>query len=205
MQDMSKDARDTSIRPAIEELERAFRAFAPLFGRELPLPVITIQTTGRASAYGWFHPAMWQGSDGGDLPEINICAEHLSRGVEEIAETLIHEMSHFVNALEGVTDCNREQYHNKAFKDRAESVGLVVAKMGRHGWANTTLSPELRARVADLRLDPEAFALFRRRQARTAAVSRMRKWTCACPVIVRCAVELCATCDECGEPFARAE
>ncbi len=36
-----------SIRPAIEELERAFRELAPVFGREMPLPVITIQSQGR--------------------------------------------------------------------------------------------------------------------------------------------------------------
>jgi hypothetical protein len=45
----------TSIRPAIAELERAFRDFAVLFKRKMPLPVITIQTRGRRKLVaGWY-------------------------------------------------------------------------------------------------------------------------------------------------------
>src|SRR6516164_2856773 len=111
-----------SLRPALAELERAFTQFAFLFKREMPLPVITVQTKGRRLAAGWFAPEKWQHNqrEAGPavLPEINLCAEYLAASVEEIAHVLIHEMCHYANALEGIRDCAQNCYHNKHFKAR---------------------------------------------------------------------------------------
>ena len=74
-----------TIRPAIEELERAFRELSPVFKRNMPLPVITIQSKGRKNALGWFVRDKWSNTNG-KLPEINICAEHLARSPEDIAD-----------------------------------------------------------------------------------------------------------------------
>src|ERR1041384_3014123 len=98
-----------TIRPAIEELERAFKELAPVFKRDMPLPVITIQSKGRKNALGWFVQEKWSNTKG-KLPEINICAEHLARSPEEIAEVLLHEMGHYANALDGIPDCTVRQY-----------------------------------------------------------------------------------------------
>ena len=136
-----------SIRPAIEELERMFNAFVPLFGQEMPLPVITIQSKGRTEALGWHCQNSWQNGDPDKLTEINLCAEHLGRPVEEIAETLLHEMVHHANSLDGVSDCTSRQYHNKHFKTRCERIGLVCKKAAGRGWAETSLSDALKAKV----------------------------------------------------------
>jgi hypothetical protein len=136
------DRKMESIRPAIEEVERAFRELTPLFKRDMPLPVITIQSRGRRSALGWFARDRWSNTKG-KLPEINICAEHLAQAPEDIAGVLIHEMCHYADALDGVRDCTVRRYHNENFKKRCDQIGLVCEKMRGRGWANTSLSPEL--------------------------------------------------------------
>src|SRR5208282_3657350 len=98
------------------------------FHRNMPLPVITIQYRGRKNALGWFSDHRWGNSQQDALPEINICAETLARSVQDIAETLLHEMVHYANALEGINDCTIRQYHNGEFKRGCEEIGLVCEK-----------------------------------------------------------------------------
>ncbi len=192
----------TSIRPAIEELERGFVAFAPLFGRPMPQPVITVQSKGRKRMAGWFGPERWQNGQPGFVPEINICAEHLARPVEDIAEVLVHEMCHYADALDGIRDCSHNQYHNKHFKVRCESVGLICERHPSRGWASTRLSDALKVRVAEVALDPEAFSLFRRSPAEKRVVgTRLKGWKCGCTSIWS-KTEVEAVCEQCGKSFA---
>lgn len=83
--------------------------------------------------------------------EINICAEHLARPFEQVAETLLHEMVHLYNLQIGVQDTSRNgTYHNKKFKETAEQHGLDVGKDPKYGWTITTLDAEARAFVDSL-------------------------------------------------------
>jgi len=120
-------------------LVQAFNFFNAELGTELDAPVFTlIPNRGRQSYYGWYWQGRWK--DGKkSLPEINITADTLKRDVEDICETLIHEMVHYKNNVEGIADCNANQYHNKHFKKRAESFGLEVEKMKNKGYAITKL------------------------------------------------------------------
>src|SRR5438093_4632718 len=120
----------------------------------MPLPVITIQGRGRRStAVGWFRNGKWHNGKPQGLPEINICAERLNRPLEEIAQTLLHEMCHYANALEGIRDCSGN-YHNRKFKDRCASIGLIcrLSEISGHGWSETSLSPSLREIVLRVNL-----------------------------------------------------
>jgi hypothetical protein len=54
---------ETSIRPAITELERTFKKFSVWFKRKMPLPTITIQTQGRRRASGWYAQERWRSDD----------------------------------------------------------------------------------------------------------------------------------------------
>jgi hypothetical protein len=194
------------IQPAIDELHRIFDKVNERFALKLPTPVITIQTRGRSHLLGWFEGGKWETKDGKPLPEINLCAEELARSADEIAETVIHETAHFKNFIEGKPDCNANQYHNKAFKEMAEALGLEVEKSGSRGYAYTKLGLEAAALVAALKIDPEIFSLFRRSQPpKEKAPTRMKKWTCGCGIIVRCAKDLYAECTECGEMFQMQE
>lgn len=56
-----------------------------------------------------------------------MCAEYMRRSFEEICGTLLHEMAHLYNLINGIKDCNK-LYHNKKFKEAAEAHGLTVTK-----------------------------------------------------------------------------
>ena len=122
-----------------DRLVEAFNFFNQELGTNLDAPVFTlIPNRGRQSYYGWYWQGRWK--DGKkSLPEINITADTLKRDVEDICNTLIHEMAHYKNNVEGINDCNANQYHNKHFKKRAEEFGLTVEKIKNKGYARTEL------------------------------------------------------------------
>ena len=122
-----------------DRLVEAFNFFNQELGTNLDAPVFTlIPNRGRQSYYGWYWQGRWK--DGKkSLPEINITADTLKRDVEDICNTLIHEMAHYKNNVEGINDCNANQYHNKHFKKRAEEFGLTVEKLKNKGYARTEL------------------------------------------------------------------
>ena len=106
----------TSLKPVIEKLESLFSSFNQKFyNGELQTPVITVSPDTTKGAYGWCTSwKAWSNLDPdskttdisqmskADLDamqnegfyEINICAEHLARPFEQVAETLLHEMVH---------------------------------------------------------------------------------------------------------------
>ena len=122
-----------------DKLVEAFEFFNAELDTQLDNPVFTlIPNRGRQSYYGWYWQGRWK--DGKKtLPEINITADTLKRSVEEICETIIHEMVHYANNVQNVVDCNGNQYHNKHFKSKAESFGLKVDKVKNKGYARTSL------------------------------------------------------------------
>jgi hypothetical protein len=130
----------TNITGAVtDKLVEAFEFFNEALDAHLDNPVFTlIPNRGRQSYYGWYWQGRWK--DGKKtLPEINITADTLKRSVEEICETLIHEMVHYANNVAAVVDCNNNQYHNKHFKSKAEMFGLTVEKVKNKGYARTAL------------------------------------------------------------------
>jgi hypothetical protein len=131
---------NTNITGAVtDKLVEAFEFFNAELKTNLDNPVFTlIPNRGRQSYYGWYWQGRWK--DGRKtLPEINITADTLKRSVEEICETIIHEMVHYANNVAAVVDCNNNQYHNKHFKSKAESFGLTVEKVKNKGYARTAL------------------------------------------------------------------
>jgi hypothetical protein len=113
---------------------------------------------------------------------------------------LLHEMVHYADALDGIPDCTVRQYHNQNFKKRCDEIGLVCRKMPGRGWADTALSPELGEKVAQVKINPEAFSLFRAGVRKKKAETKMKKWRCSCTNI-RAAVLVEATCNRCGLEF----
>jgi hypothetical protein len=112
---------DTLLVGAIKELERAYDRLMPLFNLDMPKPIITIQSKGGQSLKAWFSACRWsieQGKAKKELHEINICAEYLAHGIDDIANSLTHEMVHYGNHVKGLKDCSSNQYHNGNFKAR---------------------------------------------------------------------------------------
>lgn len=127
------------------QLEKIFRLLnEDFFSGELETPVITIQSTPRAYGHYSVHP-IWTVDGKENRHEINIGAGTLDRDIEYTVATLLHEMCHMYNdTVLKVQDCSRGgTYHNKQFKQTAESVGLIVTKSDAYGYAHTAPSDEL--------------------------------------------------------------
>ena len=116
------------------------------FEGDLPDVVITIQSSPKT--YGHYTVVdVWQDAGTG-YREINLSAEHLNRPITEIIATLMHEMTHFYCALNGIQDVSRGgSYHNKNFKVEAEKRGLYIEYSKKIGWSVTAPSPTLTAFV----------------------------------------------------------
>ena len=113
------------------------------FENALSRPTITIQSTPKAYGHFSLREDTWVSKLGG-THEINIGAGTLSRPIENIVATLLHEMVHYYNYINGIQDCSRgNTYHNKRFKAAAEARGLIVDYSERYGWSHTSPADEL--------------------------------------------------------------
>ena len=91
-------------------------------------------------AYGHFTcNKVWQAGDERRY-EINISSATLSRPIEETCATLLHEMCHCLAAEKGIKDTSGSGnfYHNRKYKEIAESHGLCVEKHPKYGWTITS-------------------------------------------------------------------
>lgn len=96
------------------------------FDGALPQIVITIMSSPKS--YGRFTISPVWKLEEARLNEINISAEHLDRGIENIMATLCHEMTHYYCQLNGIADVSKGgRYHNKNFKREAELRGLSIS------------------------------------------------------------------------------
>lgn len=113
------------------------------FESALSRPTITIQSTPKAYGHFTLREDTWISKKGASH-EINIGAGTLSRPIEEICATLLHEMVHYHNYLLGIQDCSRGgTYHNRRFRDSAMDHGLIVEHHEKYGWTITSPSDRL--------------------------------------------------------------
>ena len=113
------------------------------FENQLSRPTITIQSTPRAYGHFTTRSDTWI-SASGEFHEINIGAGTLSRPIEDVAATLLHEMVHYYNYVSGIQDCSRGgTYHNKKFKEAATARGLKVGHDPKYGWTLTSPGEDL--------------------------------------------------------------
>ncbi len=120
-------------------LEKIFRMVnADLFDNALSEPVITIQSTPRA--YGSYTLYNAWSVKGEGRREINIGAGTLDRPIEQTMTTIIHECCHMLadTVLHVQDTSNRGIYHNKTFKEIAESHLLICTRSEKYGWSDTS-------------------------------------------------------------------
>ena len=133
------------------QLEKLFRMLNDdMFSGQLETPIITIQSTPRV--YGHYSVSkIWTVNGEEQKHEINIGAGTLDREIEYTVGTLLHEMCHMYNdCVLHVQDCSRGgTYHNKQFKATAESVGLIVTRSDKYGWAHTAPADSLLEWIID--------------------------------------------------------
>ena len=108
------------------------------FEGALSRPTITIQSTPKAYGHFTTRSDTWV-SVNGQFHEINIGAGTLARPIENVVATLLHEMVHYYNYINGVQDCSRGgTYHNQRFKQAAEARGLKIDRDPKYGWTLTS-------------------------------------------------------------------
>lgn len=183
---------------ALDELYRMFDIInKERFDNQLPEPVITIQKT-RSDCYGHFSlDKIWR--DKNNIVDGNIAADEndeesyyeinidprffCERSAIEIGETLVHEMVHYMNKINGIKDCNQNN-HNKKFKESAEAIGLVCERSKKFGWGITSLGDELQE-FMEVVVMPEdaAFEYFRTGAEKQKPKKKRKKniFTYTCP------------------------
>lgn len=136
-------AREATAMLSVSEIVAKTEAMFDLFNHhfyngELTRPGITVSPDGGRGAYGWCSVyEIWQAS-GEAYREINICAEYIDRPIGEVAATMLHEMAHLYNLTHEIKDVsNNGYYHNKKFKETAETHGLHIEHHATYGWTIT--------------------------------------------------------------------
>lgn len=194
-----------ALSTAVAELERCFDFFnKKLYGGKLLRPIITIQTAGRMNAYGWFAREAWRVTKRGQVPEINMCAEWLTRKPIEVLSTLVHEMVHLDNWQKEIKDCNQNQYHNKRFMVAAQAIGFEVEKSDRYGYAHTKPTEKLLEIIAAAKVDEGKISLSRSglyAAAKKKKGSKLKRWCCGCTNVRVAVADFDATCNLCSNKF----
>ena len=186
------------------------------FENALARPTITIQSTPKAYGHFSLQADTWVSTIGA-THEINIGAGTLARPIELVVATLLHEMVHYYNYVNGVQDCSRgNTYHNKVFKKEAEARGLIVERSDKYGWSKTSPSDTLLEFVldndlTDILLNRNEFTSFQipgtgthngglDLTINTKKKSSTRKYVCpCCGMSVRATREVHIACMDCGE------
>ncbi len=205
-------------------LEKIYRQLNnDFFNGELEDCTITVQSTPRA--YGHVTCGkVWKVKDSNRY-ELNIGAGTLDRPIESVVSTMLHEMVHIYNLMNDIQDCSRgNTYHNKKFKEKAESVGLIIEYDARIGWSITSPSDDLILYIceqgwSDIMMNRGEFGMRNgvsgtggasgtsgTNAPKTRKPSSTRKYICpCCKMSVRATKEVRIMCVDCMEVMIKAE
>lgn len=198
------------IKAMIDELHNIFdKINKDIFDNELQKPVILIQQNKKKKdlALGWITvKEVWLNQDESDKrKELTIASEYLLRPIEEIAETMMHEMVHLYNSQNDIKDCSRGgSYHNKRFKEQAEAFGLTVEKSDKYGYAHTKLSDWLLEKIKGYNFNQSVFNAARMMPSAGSKkqTKKSKKFICPrCGQSFRSTKELDIVCGKCNENF----
>ena len=186
------------------------------FENALSRPTITIQSTPKAYGHFSLREDTWV-SKLGSTHEINIGAGTLARPIENIVATLLHEMVHYYNYINGIQDCSRgNTYHNRKFREEAERRGLLVEHSDKYGWSHTSPSDllldfVLENDLSDILINRNEFSGFQMGGTGThsgtpitptAKKSSSRKYICpCCGTSIRATKKVNIGCLDCGVPM----
>ena len=212
------------IRAAMRAILEGAAADIPELAVALPRLLTLVGVSGRRGLLGSFAREQWELAGEMPLHQLLVSDTHLSDDVEEVADTVVHELAHLLASVRGERDTsNRGRYHSKRFKAVAEELGLLVAYRDPHGFCTVGLSPELRRRLGRELKELEAALVLRLREASSgvrprgaeapnADVNEKKKYVtavCGCPKVFRMAVGYwepdTIACDVCGAYFVDSE
>jgi hypothetical protein len=200
------------LQTAIETTWAAIQRHHP----EVPAVVVTLGAAGERRGgqhLGHFAPGRWQ--VGEELQgELFIGGEGLATDAEGLLITVLHAAAHGLATARNVQDTSRQgRYHNKAFRELAEEIGLTVEADSRTGWSPHALAPGTAGRYASALTDlTNALTAYRHPEPATGPTKNRTSYngvsaTCGCPEPRRFRVHRAVLdlgpilCSICGQPF----
>jgi hypothetical protein len=191
-------------------LEQAHEIIKAETGAPRATLLVTRDLKGRRGHFTPYTP--WQ-NGGETFSEIAFNLEHFV-SAEDLLSTLLHEVAHSLNHMNGIEDCSSNQYHNAKFKTQAEALGLKTEKT-KKGYSSTSLTEFGAKRWAKaLKILTAAFDLT---AMSTEGASKPKgrntnllKAVCLCdePLTIRASrgvLDSGIRCDECGARFQEVE
>ncbi|WP_433194328.1 hypothetical protein ACQP1G_37065 [Nocardia sp. CA-107356] len=137
------------------EVSRRHCDIAPGLQEHVEDEVLVVAAGTKRKLLGSFQCGSWQ-HDGRPIDEIFLNADWRCGGddldfIEELLDTLIHELTHCWCRLSGIKDTsNRGRYHNKRFAQISMALGCAIVKDSRYGHATVGLQQWAREEYADL-------------------------------------------------------
>lgn len=193
---------------ALSTITKALESAHEIIKAETGAPRATLLVTrdlkGRKGHFTPFTP--WKNGDEA-FSEIAFNLEHFTTP-EELLSTLLHEVAHSMNHMNGIEDCSSNQYHNAKFKAQAEALGLKTIEIKGKGHAATELT-EFGAKRWNkaLKILAGAFdlvALGGESAKKKGRNTNLLKAQCDCEQIIRASASVIkagVTCNQCETDF----
>ena len=165
------------------------------FDGDLPQPAISFERT-RRDTLGHF---LYGRNDYGLRFNINLNQQHLGRSEADLLETLVHEQTHLYQFTTGKAGLDW-RYHNKAFVEKAASIGLQV-KQGRGCHTRPAGDPFVALlKEQGVCFEPRVRVTKTQSPERPQEQQRLKRWACHCKA-VWCGGTLEAVCQKCSQHF----
>lgn len=218
-----------TIEKITSELHKVYNLLnVSFFESKLPVIAITIQSESRRQlTMGWCTTKEVWGDKKGTIKmfEINLTPEFLDLDFYETMDTLMHEMVHLYNIVQGVQDVSRNgTYHNAKFKEESIRRGFeyeLDKPDKKYGWSFSKLTQETKDRLDKMDINKEVFSIARRTPAYFQEIDdgatpeeaeekgeqttsrKSFKWLCpSCKAILRTTkLEMNIICGDCEKPF----
>lgn len=189
------EAEEWPWRTHVRFLHEWAERFNSEFQLAIPTPAIQLDAIERRALGRYRH-----GRNGFGLRhEIALNTSYLARPVAEVLEVLLHELLHEWQELHGKPGKNN--YHNKAFRERARSFGLIVDNWGHSlgvvPGLFTALLEQFGVDAVSLPVPKDPPQMLK-----PSGEAKQKKWSCSC-TNVWAATRVDAVCRLCGERFEK--
>lgn len=105
-----------------------------LFDAHLPTTIITLQRSVHTA--GHFSESRWRHVSGESVSELALNPTYFAhRPLLALCQTIVHELCHLWQQVNG--SASRPGYHNRAWAEKMERIGLMPSSTGRPGGAKT--------------------------------------------------------------------
>jgi len=165
----------------------------------VPIPVLTFEKS-RVNNLGYFRMGF---NDFAVRNQINLNRLYIGRPLNEILQTLVHEMVHsFEHTYVDERKRTKNWYHTNAFRQKMVEIGILTNPKGIHIAIGDPFVFLLRKHGVnfDSKVGPKGFIIIPPKK-KTKGKSKLRKWSCGCQNVRVGKAEFEATCDLCGNKF----